>query len=59
VRRRKSPRPTFCCCQWRDIVSVLRVSGEAMADAYRDAWASGVNLGALLQQARTARSPEH
>ena len=44
--------------QWRDIVSVLRVSGHGMDDAYLTSWASRLGLDALLERARAARSPE-
>lgn len=44
--------------QWRDIVSVLRISGHAMDDAYLASWALRLGVEALLQQARDARSPE-
>lgn len=43
--------------QWRDIVSVLRISADAMDDTYLDTWASRLNLGALLDRARVARAP--
>jgi len=42
--------------QWRDIVSVLRISGASMDDAYLTSWASRLELEALLQRAREARS---
>lgn len=42
--------------QWRDIVSVLRISGAAMDDAYLTSWASRLELDVLLQRAREARS---
>ncbi|MEI9950221.1 MAG: nucleotidyl transferase AbiEii/AbiGii toxin family protein [Pseudomonadota bacterium] len=44
--------------QWRDVVSVLRISGEAMDDAYLTSWASRLDIDELLQAARKARSPE-
>lgn len=44
--------------QWRDIVSVLRISGHAMDDAYLESWASRLNLRASLDRARKARSPD-
>jgi len=44
--------------QWRDIVSVLRISGASMDDAYLTSWGSRLELEALLQRAREARSPE-
>jgi hypothetical protein len=42
--------------QWRDIVSVLRISGAGMDDAYLASWASRLELEALLQRAREAQS---
>lgn len=42
--------------QWRDIVSVLRISGASMDDAYLTSWASRLQLEALLQRAREARN---
>ena len=44
--------------QWRDIVSVLRISGTTIDDAYLTSWASRLELGALLQRAREARSAD-
>jgi hypothetical protein len=44
--------------QWRDVVSVLRVSGPVMDDAYLRLWASRLHLESLLERARVARSPE-
>jgi hypothetical protein len=44
--------------QWRDIVSVLRISGQGMDDAYLGTWASRLGLDLLLERARRARSPE-
>jgi hypothetical protein len=44
--------------QWRDIVSVLRISGSAMDDAYLASWASRLGLEVLLGRAQTTRSPE-
>jgi hypothetical protein len=44
--------------QWRDIVSVLRISGDTMSDAYLDTWASRLSLEGLLARAREARSPD-
>jgi hypothetical protein len=44
--------------QWRDVVSVLRISGNAMDDAYLTSWATRLDIGGLLQAARDARSPE-
>jgi hypothetical protein len=44
--------------QWRDVVSVLRISGETMDDAYLTSWASRLDLDVLLERARAARSPE-
>ncbi|HKO51386.1 MAG TPA: hypothetical protein VJV79_26940 [Polyangiaceae bacterium] len=44
--------------QWRDVVSVLRISGDAMDDAYLTSWASRLEIDELLQAAREARSPE-
>jgi hypothetical protein len=44
--------------QWRDVVSVLRISGDKLDDNYLTSWASRLNLDALLQHARQARSPE-
>ena len=44
--------------QWRDIVSVLRISQSAIDDRYLDSWATRLDLAELLAQARTARSTE-
>jgi hypothetical protein len=44
--------------QWRDIVSVLRISQSAIDDHYLDSWATRLDLAELLARARTARSPE-
>jgi hypothetical protein len=44
--------------QWRDIVSVLRISGRTMDVSYLANWASRLGLDVLLERARTARSPE-
>jgi hypothetical protein len=44
--------------QWRDIVSVLRISQSAIDDAYLDSWATRLDLTELLAHARTTRSPE-
>jgi hypothetical protein len=44
--------------QWRDVVSVLRVSGPVMDDAYLRSWAARLRLESLLERARVARSPE-
>jgi hypothetical protein len=44
--------------QWRDVVSVLRISGGALDDAYLTSWASRLQIADLLQAARDARSPE-
>ena len=44
--------------QWRDIVSVLRISGDTMDDAYLDSWSSRLSLEVLLRRAREARSPD-
>jgi hypothetical protein len=44
--------------QWRDIVSVLRISGDTLDDAYLDTWAGRLTLETLLARARAARSPD-
>jgi hypothetical protein len=44
--------------QWRDIVGVLRVSGQTLDTAYLDSWARRLDLVDLLATARSARSPE-
>lgn len=44
--------------QWRDIVSVLRISQTSIDDAYLDSWAARLDLTELLTQARLAPSPE-
>jgi len=44
--------------QWRDIVSVLRISGAGMDDAYLTSWASRLGLETLLQRASEARGTE-
>jgi hypothetical protein len=38
--------------QWRDIVGVLRISGEGMDDVYLSSWAQRLGLTALLERAR-------
>lgn len=43
--------------QWRDVVSVLRISRETLDDAYLDAWAARLKLEPLLARARAARNP--
>lgn len=40
--------------QWRDVVEVLRVTGDGMDAAYVDAWAARLRLEALLEKARLA-----
>jgi hypothetical protein len=42
--------------QWRDIVSVLRISGETLDNAHLNAWAARLKLETLLARARAARS---
>ncbi|MEO7037506.1 MAG: hypothetical protein ABI548_26350 [Polyangiaceae bacterium] len=44
--------------QWRDVVSVLRISQSTIDDAYLDLWAARLDLAKLLAGARNARSPE-
>jgi hypothetical protein len=44
--------------QWRDVVSVLRISGHSMDDAYLSSWASRLKIEGLLDAARQARTPE-
>lgn len=44
--------------QWRDIVSVLRISQSILDDAYLDAWAARLDLSKLLARARTVPSPQ-
>jgi hypothetical protein len=44
--------------QWRDIVSVLRISADTLDDAYLNTWAGRLKLEALLARARAARSPD-
>lgn len=44
--------------QWRDIVSVLRISGGTIDEGYLDSWSSRLGLEGLLRRAREARSPE-
>jgi len=39
--------------QWRDVVEVLRVSGDRLDDAYLTSWAERLGLSALLARART------
>jgi hypothetical protein len=39
--------------QWRDIVSVLQISGDKMDQAYLAAWASGLKVNHLLERARS------
>jgi hypothetical protein len=39
--------------QWRDIVSVLQISGDRMDQTYLTAWASRLNLNELLERARS------
>jgi hypothetical protein len=38
--------------QWRDIVSVLRISGDKLDQAYLAAWASRLHVSELLERAR-------
>ena len=38
--------------QWRDIVSVLQISGDQMDQAYLNAWASRLRVTELLERAR-------
>jgi hypothetical protein len=38
--------------QWRDIVSVLQISGDKMDQAYLDAWATRLHVAELLKRAR-------
>ena len=38
--------------QWRDIVSVLQISGDKMDQTYLDAWAARLNVSGLLERAR-------
>lgn len=38
--------------QWRDVVSVLRISGGEMSSDYLDAWASPIGVSDLLRRAR-------
>lgn len=44
--------------QWRDVVSVLRISGDTMDGGYLSSWAERLKVGELLERARAARSPE-
>lgn len=43
--------------QWRDIVSVLRISGRTMDQGYLATWAARLHLEALLERARSAQGP--
>jgi hypothetical protein len=38
--------------QWRDVVEVLRVSGDQMDETYLESWAARLRLEALLEKAR-------
>jgi hypothetical protein len=38
--------------QWRDIVSVLRISGPKIDDAYLESWARRLKVDALLERAK-------
>ena len=38
--------------QWRDLVSVLRVSGETMSQEYLNQWAAQLGIADLLQRAK-------
>jgi hypothetical protein len=38
--------------QWRDIVSVLQISGDKMDETYLDAWATRLHVSELLERAR-------
>ena len=40
--------------QWRDVVGILRIHGEAMNRVYLDETARALNLGALLEEATRA-----
>ena len=42
--------------QWRDLVSVLRVSGETMSQQYLCQWAEELGIGDLLQRAKREAS---
>ena len=39
--------------QWRDIVSVLQISGDKMDQTYLDAWATRLHISGLLERARS------
>jgi hypothetical protein len=43
--------------QWRDVVSVLRVSGTRMDQHYLEQWAAKLGLSALLERARGSTPP--
>jgi hypothetical protein len=42
--------------QWRDVVEVLRVSGESIDDPYLDTWATRLGILDLLERAREEAS---
>lgn len=53
-----SAKEGVCQKQWRDVVSVRRISGDVMDDAYLDSWASRLDIEGLLHAAREALGPE-
>ena len=44
--------------QWRDVVSVLRISADTMDDWYLSSWAERLKVGGLLDRAKAASTPE-
>ena len=44
--------------QWRDVVGILRIHGEAMNRVYLDETARALNLAALLEEATRAATPD-
>ena len=43
--------------QWRDVVAVLRVSGDDLDDGYLEAWAGKLGLADPLRRARREANP--
>jgi len=43
--------------QWRDVVGILRIHGDAMDRVYLDETARELNLGGLLEEAKRAANP--
>ena len=44
--------------QWRDVLGIIRIQGDAMDSGYLEATARALNLGALLHHATKAVNPD-